>query len=57
MKHGKKPTKNQCNFIRSKRLDPNNWFVVKDNPSEMVLVHRNFETKVRTITKAVRDDG
>ena len=57
MKHGKKPTKNQCIFIRSKRLNPDNWFVVKDNHFEMVLVHRNFENKVRTITKVVRDDG
>lgn len=57
MKHGKKPTKKQCIFIRGKRLNPDNWFVVKDNHFEMVLVHRHFETKVRTITKAVRDDG
>ena len=56
MKHGKKPTKKQCIFIRGKRLNPDNWFVVKDNPTEMVLVHRHFETKVRTITKGCDSD-
>ena len=56
MKHGRKPTKKQCIFIRGKRLNPDNWFVVKDNPTEMVLVHRHFETKVRTITKGCDSD-
>ena len=57
MKHGKKPTKKQCIFIRSKRLNPENWLVVKDTPSEMWLVHRHFDTNTRRIRKAVREDG
>ena len=57
MKNGKKPTRNQRMFIRSKRLNPENWLVVKDTPSEMVLVHRHFDSNVRKIRKAVRDDG
>ena len=57
MKNGKKPTRNQRMFIRSKRLNPENWLVVKDTPTEMVLVHRHFDSNVRKIRKAVRDDG
>ena len=44
-------------FIRSKRLNPDNWLVVKDTPSEMVLVHRHFDSNTRRIRKAVREDG
>ena len=51
MKNGKKPTVNQRNFIKSNRLNPENWLVVKDTPSEMVLVHRHFDSKTRTIKK------
>ena len=51
MKHGKKPTVNQRKLIQSKRLNPENWLVVKDTPSEMVLVHRHFDNKTRTIKK------
>ena len=57
MKHGKKPTRSQRMFIRSKRLNPENWLVVKDTPSEMLLVHRHFDRNTRRIRKAVRDDG
>ena len=51
MKHGVKPTRAQKQIIRSKRLDPNNWFVVKDEPNKMTLVHRHFDNKVRIIQK------
>ena len=57
MKHGKKPTRKQAMFIRSKRLNPENWLVTKDTPTEMVLVHRHFDTNFRRIRKAVKEDG
>ena len=57
MKHGKKSTRSQRIFIKSKRLNPENWMVVKDTPEEMVLVHKHFDTNVRRIRKAVREDG
>ena len=57
MKHGKKPTRSQRIFIRSKRLNPDNWLVVKDTPSDMLLVHRHFDRNIRKIRKAVREDG
>lgn len=53
MKHGKKPTARQRELIRSSRLNPENWLVVKDTPREMVLVHRHFDAKIRTIKKEV----
>lgn len=44
-------------FIQSKRLNSENWLVVKDTPEEMVLVHRHFDSNVRKIRKQVREDG
>lgn len=51
MKHGKKPTLAQRKLIQQWKLDPANWLVVKDTPSEMVLVHRHFDSKTKTIRK------
>ena len=51
MKHGKKPTVNQRKFIQSKRLNPENWYVTKDTPDRMELVHRHFDNRTRTIKK------
>lgn len=51
MKHGKKPTANQRKLIKSKRLNPENWLVTKDTPTEMHLVHRHFDNKTRIIRK------
>ena len=51
MKQGKKPTVQQARFIYSKGLNPGNWFVSKDTPTEMILVHRNFDNQIKTISK------
>lgn len=51
MKHGTKPTRAQRKIISHWHLDPANWLVAKDTPTEMVLVHRHFDTKCRTISK------
>lgn len=41
MKHGKKPTVNQAIFIeKNSCLDPQEWLVAKDTPTEMLLVSR-----------------
>jgi hypothetical protein len=40
MKSGKKPTKNQSIFIQSHGIDPKDWLIVKNEPHQMVLVHR-----------------
>jgi len=51
MKHGKKPTAAQRKLIQKWNLDPANWLVVKDTPSEMVLIHRHFDSKTKVIPK------
>lgn len=50
MKHGKSPTRAQKILLRSYRLDPANWFVVKNTSNEMVITHRHTGT-TRTIPK------
>lgn len=50
MKAGKKPTRQQRVFIKSNRLNPENWLVERNTATEMVLVHRHFD-KTRTIKK------
>lgn len=50
MKHGKKPTVKQCKFIQSWGINHENWLVIKDTPTEMVLVHR-YGTTVKTLPK------
>ena len=40
MKHGKKPTVAQREYIRYYRLNWENWLIVKDTPEEFVIVHR-----------------
>ena len=51
MKSGQKPTRNQRRLIEKMRLDAHDWLVVKDTPTEMVIVHRHFEKQIKTIHK------
>lgn len=51
MKNGKRPTKNQSIFIEEHGLNPMDWLVVKDNPTEMLLVHRYSDKTTRRIAK------
>jgi len=56
MKQLRKPTREQRKLIKSKRLNPDNWMVERDTPTEMVLVHKHFDNKTRTIPKGVKYD-
>jgi hypothetical protein len=56
MKHGVKPTRSRRMFLKSKRLNSDNWFVVKDEPHQMTLVHRHFENKIRVVPKGDKYD-
>ena len=40
MKHGKKPTVEQKKLMKKWHLNPENWLVVKNQPEQMVIVHR-----------------
>ena len=51
MKHGKKPTAAQRKLMQKWKLDPVSWLVTKDTPIEMILVHRHFDSKTKTIPK------
>lgn len=57
MKHGKKPTREQKKLMVKWKLDPTMWLVSKDTTTEMVLVHRHFDNRTKTIPKGVRENG
>ena len=57
MKHGKKPTREQRKLMEKWKVNPQDWLVVKDEPSKMTLVHRHFDNKTKIIPKGVREDG
>lgn len=47
---GKKPTRKQGEIIADHRLNYNNWLVLKDTASEMVIKHKD-SGKERVIKK------
>jgi hypothetical protein len=51
MKHAKKPTREQRKLLSKWKLDTRTWLVVKDTPTEMVIVHRDSDKTTRTIPK------
>ena len=53
IKHGKKPTREQRKLMEKWKLDPAVWLVVKDTPTELVLVHRHSDKTTRTIHKEI----
>ena len=56
MKHGVKPTRQQRKLLQKWKLSTEDWLVVKDEPSQMTLVHRHFD-KTKVIPKGVKEDG
>lgn len=50
LKHGKRPTRRQKEIIKSKRLNPNNWLVVKDSQEVFEIVHK-LSGKLRSYSK------
>jgi hypothetical protein len=57
MKHGKRPTREQRKLMEKCKVNTEDWLVVKDEPSKMILVHRHFDNKTKIIPKGVREDG
>ncbi len=57
MKNGKKPTVAQRKLMQKWKLNSADWLVVKDEPTQMTLVHRHFDNKIKIIPKGVRDNG
>ena len=56
MKHLKKPTREQKKLIQQKKMNPADWMVERDTPSEMMLVHRHFERVKKYIHKEKKDE-
>lgn len=50
MKNGKRPTVKQKKLMTQWHLNYDNWLVVKDTSTEMVIVHRDTG-RTRTIVK------
>ena len=50
MKHGKNPTVRQKKLMTAWHLNYENWLVVKDTSTEMVIVHR-YTNRTITIPK------
>lgn len=57
MKHGRKPTREQRKLLQKWKLDSAMWLVVKDTPTQMLLVHRHFDKTTKIIPKGVRHEG
>ena len=52
MKHGKRPTRRQKELLKKRRLDPANWYVIKDMPDKLEVLHRH-SLKPKEIFKGV----
>ena len=50
MKHPQKPTREQRKLIERCGMDAHDWFVIKDTPTEMEIIHKTRNT-MQTIQK------
>lgn len=57
MKNGKKPAVRRCKLIQARRMNPADWLVTKDTPTEKHLVHRHFDRVRKVIVKGGDSDG
>ena len=51
MKHGKRPTVAQKKILKSMGLNPENWLIVKNEPTRMTVAHRHSGEQ-RTIERS-----
>ena len=57
MKHGRKPTREQRKLMQKWKVNTQDWLVERETPTELVLIHRNFDCKTKILPKGVREDG
>lgn len=50
MKNGKKLTRNQRKFLEDKNLNPRNWWLIKNTPVAMEILHKT-SGKLKVIKK------
>lgn len=53
MKHLKKPTREQRKLILKRKLNPADWMVERDTTTEMVLIHRHFDSVMKVLHKEI----
>lgn len=51
---GKRPTRQQKIFLKSKGLKPDNWLVVSDDQYRIIVMHRH-SLKPKTIVREQED--
>ena len=51
IKNGKKPTREQRKMLDKYHLDAHDWLVVKDEPTQMTIVHRFSDSTIRVLPK------
>ena len=52
MKNGKNLTKKQKMFLQTKKLNPQNWLIVKNTADAMEILHKTSR-KIKIIKKGV----
>jgi len=52
VKKGRKPTRKQKEILQSKRLNPNNWLVIRENMTEIIILSKTVGN-VKMVKKAV----
>jgi hypothetical protein len=57
MKHGTKPTRQQRLLMQKWKVNAQDWLVERETNTQMVLIHRHFDNKIKIIPKGVREDG
>lgn len=50
MKNGKNLTRKQMSFLVNKNLNPENWFIVKNTPIQMEILHKKSK-KIKILKK------
>jgi len=55
MRQGKNPTRAQKGRLKSLRLDPRNWLIIRDCPTCFKIIHR-VSKKVRTLNIQTREE-
>lgn len=53
---GKRPTRQQKIFLKSKGLNPENWIVISDDQYRIIVMHRH-SLKSKTIVREEENDS
>jgi hypothetical protein len=55
IKHGKRPTAEQRKLMKKWKLNPEDWLITKNTPTEMHLVNRWSDKTTRIIPKEIKE--